>query len=47
MCRFVTYFGPQILISDLLYEPENSLIRQSLHARERTEPLNGDRRHGA
>lgn len=26
----------------LLYEPHNSLIKQSYHAREKTEPLNGD-----
>lgn len=42
MCRFICYRGPEILLSDLLYKPTNSLIRQSFHAMERTEPLNGD-----
>jgi len=42
MCRFVCYRGPEILLADLLYKPTNSLIRQSFHAKERTEPLNGD-----
>ncbi len=42
MCRFLCYRGPEILLSDLLYRPTNSLIRQSFHAKERTEPLNGD-----
>ena len=42
MCRFICYRGPEILLADLLYKPTNSLIRQSFHAQERTEPLNGD-----
>ena len=42
MCRFLCYKGPAILLSDLLYNPANSLIRQSFRAKERTEPLNGD-----
>ncbi|MCB0319957.1 MAG: class II glutamine amidotransferase [Bdellovibrionales bacterium] len=42
MCRFVAYHGPPLLISKLLHEPENSLIHQSHHSRERKEPLNGD-----
>src|SRR6266496_4521625 len=42
MCRFLCYRGPEILLSDLLYKPANSLILQSFHAKERTEPLNGD-----
>jgi glutamine amidotransferase len=42
MCRFICYRGPEILLADLLYRPTNSLIRQSFHAKERTEPLNGD-----
>jgi glutamine amidotransferase len=42
MCRFICYRGPEILLADLLYRPANSLIRQSFHAKERTEPLNGD-----
>jgi glutamine amidotransferase len=42
MCRFLCYRGPEILLADLLYKPANSLILQSFHAKERTEPLNGD-----
>jgi len=42
MCRFLCYRGREILLSDLLYKPANSLIRQSFKAKERTEPLNGD-----
>jgi len=42
MCRFLCYKGPQILLADLLYRPQHSLILQSFKARERTEPLNGD-----
>ena len=41
MCRFLCYKGPEILLADLLYRPQHSLILQS-HAKERTEPLNGD-----
>jgi len=42
MCRFICYKGPDLLLADLLYRPENSLIRQSFHALDRPEPLNGD-----
>ena len=42
MCRFLGYVGSDILLADLISRPENSLIRQSYHARERPEPLNGD-----
>ncbi|MBA2702426.1 MAG: class II glutamine amidotransferase [Blastocatellia bacterium] len=42
MCRFLCYLGPEILLSDLLYRPKNSLILQSYKSQERREPLNGD-----
>jgi ergothioneine biosynthesis protein EgtC len=42
MCRFTAYLGPPIRLSALLTEPSHSLIRQSVRAREREEPLNGD-----
>jgi glutamine amidotransferase len=42
MCRFTLYLGPAIRLSSLLIDPDHSLIRQSSHAREREEPLNGD-----
>ncbi len=42
MCRFVAYHGTPVRLSTLLYEPEHSIIHQSVHAHEREEPLNGD-----
>ena len=42
MCRFIGYLGNEVLLADILVRPENSLIRQSYKARERSEPLNGD-----
>lgn len=42
MCRFVLYLGPPLTVSSLLLDPSHSLIRQSVQAREREEPLNGD-----
>lgn len=42
MCRFVFYQGSPIFLSELLTEPDHSLINQSFGAREREEPLNGD-----
>jgi len=42
MCRFVAYLGDPILAEDLITKPKNSLIHQSYHAEEMSEPLNGD-----
>ena len=42
MCRFVFYMGEPLSLADLVTRPENSLINQSVRARERPEPLNGD-----
>ena len=42
MCRFVAYLGPKILLEYILVKPVNSIIMQSLHARETTIPTNGD-----
>ena len=42
MCRFVAYIGKSMLMDDLLMKPRNSLIKQSVHALETEEPLNGD-----
>lgn len=42
MCRFLCYKGGPILLADLLYRPQHSLILQSFKAAERQEPLNGD-----
>ncbi len=42
MCRLMIYMGSPIIIDKLLYQPKNSLIKQSIHAKEIEEPLNGD-----
>lgn len=42
MCRFLAYKGAPVTLDKLLYQPKNSLIRQSYKAQERPEPLNGD-----
>lgn len=42
MCRLLAYIGTPIIIDKLLYQPKNSLINQSINARELEEPLNGD-----
>ena len=42
MCRLLAYMGTPVIIDKLLYQPKNSLIHQSIHARELEEPLNGD-----
>lgn len=43
MCRFVSYLGTeQILISRLLEQPENSLIKQSKNAKKDSYSINAD-----
>lgn len=42
MCRFVAYLGTPIVLDELLIRPENSLLKQSRHATEMANPLNGD-----
>src|SRR5688572_25004900 len=43
MCRFVAYIGKEdMLLAELLAKPNNSLIKQSLLARESRTPTNGD-----
>jgi glutamine amidotransferase len=42
MCRLLAYMGSPIIIDKLLYQPKNSLVNQSINAREIEEPLNGD-----
>lgn len=41
MCRWIAYAGAPIRLDALLFQPENSLISQSLHAT-RGVPTNGD-----
>jgi predicted glutamine amidotransferase len=38
----MAYKGTPIIIDKLLYQPKNSLVNQSINAREIEEPLNGD-----
>lgn len=42
MCRYIAYLGAPILLDDVLFKPKNSLIKQSIQAKESEEPLNGD-----
>lgn len=42
MCRFVLYHGAPITLASLVTDPAHSIIRQSVHADETDEPLNGD-----
>ena len=44
MCRFTAYIGKPIILAEVLFQPKNSLIRQSMHAREMADkdPTNGD-----
>ena len=42
MCRFVAFMGNDTLIDNILVKPSNSLIAQSLRARETTFTTNGD-----
>ena len=42
MCRLMAYMGSPIIIDKLLYQPKNSLVNQSISAKEIEEPLNGD-----
>jgi predicted glutamine amidotransferase len=42
MCRWLAYSGSPVLLEDLLYKPENSLVVQSKHSRLGVESTNGD-----
>lgn len=42
MCRLVAWIGNEILLDEVLVKPANSLIMQSLHARESNVRTNGD-----
>ena len=42
MCRWLAYAGSPILLEELLYKPQHSLIDQSLHARLGPHTTNGD-----
>ena len=42
MCRWLAYSGSSLLLEDLLYRPQHSLIVQSMSANMGAEPVNGD-----
>jgi len=42
MCRWLAYSGSPVLLEDLLFKPENSLVVQSQHSRLGVEAVNGD-----
>lgn len=42
MCRWLAYVGPAIFLEQLIFEPRNSLISQSLNALQGVTPTNGD-----
>ncbi|WP_320778985.1 class II glutamine amidotransferase [Streptomyces sp. CRN 30] len=42
MCRWLAYSGTPVLLENMLYRPQHSLIDQSLHARMGVETTNGD-----
>ena len=42
MCRWMGYSGDPILAEILLFQPQHSLIDQSLHSRLGVETTNGD-----
>jgi glutamine amidotransferase len=42
MCRWIAYAGSPVLMEQLLYAPQHSLIVQSLHSRLGAEETNGD-----
>ncbi len=42
MCRWLAYSGSPVLLADLLYKPEHSLIVQSMHSTLGAEETNGD-----
>jgi predicted glutamine amidotransferase len=42
MCRWLAYSGSPVLLEDLLFKPENSLVVQSKRSRLGVEAVNGD-----
>ncbi|GGO87652.1 class II glutamine amidotransferase [Wenjunlia tyrosinilytica] len=42
MCRWLAYSGTPVLLEQLIYRPQHSLIDQSLHSRLGVETTNGD-----
>ena len=42
MCRWLAYMGDEVYLDQLIFQPENSLARQSLSAWYSNWPTNGD-----
>jgi predicted glutamine amidotransferase len=42
VCRWLAYTGSPVLLEDLLYKPQHSLIDQAMHAKLGVEATNGD-----
>ncbi|HSE55311.1 MAG TPA: class II glutamine amidotransferase [Nocardioidaceae bacterium] len=42
VCRWLAYSGSPVLLEDLLYKPQHSLVVQSLHSQMGAETTNGD-----
>ena len=42
MCRWLAYYGSPVLVEDLIYKQQHSLIDQSLHSKLGAETTNGD-----
>ena len=42
MCRWLAYYGTPVLLEELLFKPQHSLIDQSLHSTLGAETTNGD-----
>ncbi|MGZ4613246.1 MAG: class II glutamine amidotransferase, partial [Kineosporiaceae bacterium] len=42
MCRWLAYTGSPVLLEELLYKPQHSLIVQSMRSTLGAEPTNGD-----
>jgi len=42
MCRWIAYHGVPVPLAEYLFEPEYSLVAQSIHARKSASAVNGD-----
>ena len=42
MCRYAAYLGPELLLSELVYDPTNSLVHQATEAMQSLARINAD-----
>jgi glutamine amidotransferase len=42
MCRYAAYLGPELLLSELIYKPTNSLVHQATEAMQSLTRINAD-----